>query len=218
MINLKKTAIRGTTVGEVQMRAQKMNAAKEVQERNNKIPVFMFKGFGFLPQYTERGRLYMEGPLCPLRITKNEECYNELKAESEAKEVHCEICEKSLKLPHPYQQFRELAHKRYEGRLRFEQSGGKVETLDVPYEAIKAEDEDETRRIRIKWSQKDGRNQAIVYFISLVDNKEGDKVQTFVDIDREEFRHDAIDEEPGKILAKVKAEFKNTTATIEYKD
>lgn len=215
MINYNSN-IRSTSMGEVKMREQKMEASRRVKEENSKIPVFMFKGFGFLPQYTERGSLQIEGPLCPLRINQEEECYNKLNASSGDIDVYCEICDKKLTLPHPYQQFREIAHKRYEGKLRFEQSKGKVETLDVPFTAIKAEGEDETRRIRIKWSQKDGRNQATVYFINRKGNQEGEKVQTFVDIDREEFRHDANDVEPGKVVAAVKVVFPNTEIDVKY--
>lgn len=198
---------------------QRRQANMEAEERNKKLPVFMFKGFGFRPVYgATRGNLRMEGPLCPKAITKDRDCLSQLSGEgSGSTHAECEVCGSSFTLPYDFQRFREIAHKAYEGYLNFIESKGKIQTLDVPFEAIKAEDEDKTRRIRIKWSQQDGRNQAIIYLISLVDNKEGDKVHGFVDLDREEFRHDIKDVEPGKVVSAIKVVFSKTEIDYKYK-
>lgn len=192
----------------------------ETEERNKTIPVFMFKGYGFRPFYgATRGNLRMDGPLCPRAITKDRICLAKLNGESiDTTHAECEVCGGSFDMPYGFENFRQIAHKAYEGYLNFVESGGRIQTLDVPFEAIKAEDEDETRRIRIKWSQQDGRNQAIIYLISLVGNKEGDKVHTFVDMDREEFRHDIKDIEPGKVVSAVKIVFPKTEIDFKYKE
>ncbi len=192
----------------------------ETEERNKDIPVFMFKGFGFRPFYgTTRGNLRMDGPLCPRAVSKERICLAKLNGKGiDSTQANCDVCGGHFELPNAFEEFRQIAHKAYEGYLNFVESGGKIQTLDVPFEAIKAEDQDKTRRIRIKWSQQDGRNQAIIYLISLVDNKEGDKVHAFVDLDREEFRHDIKDIDPGRVVSAVKIVFPKTEIDFKYKE
>ena len=115
-------------------------------------------------------------------------------------------------MPNSFEEFRRIAYKAYEGFLH---SKAEIITLDVPYDAVKAEAEDDTRLVKIVWSQKDGRNQALIYLIEKDAN--GDKTQIFADLDREEIRYDAGDIPPGKILAKIRAEFRNAKIDIEYK-
>jgi hypothetical protein len=210
---------KSATVGEAKVREQKRQAELETDEKNRLIPVFMFKGFGFRPQYRVRGPLYLEGPLCPRPDSKGNICFSELTGESEQNKVICEVCDFSADTAYPLQRFKEIAHKKYEGHLRFLESGGNIETLDVPYEAIKDKSEEDNRAIKIKWSQKDGRNMALIYFIDNSEsNDQGEKSQVFVDMDREEIRHDASDIPPGKILAKVIAEFPTTKVELSYKE
>ncbi len=165
-----------------------------------KFPVIFVKGFGFRPQLNLHDKIHIEGPLCPSFLLKDNRCLAELSGDADisSKNSHCEVCGRKYEMPHSFQEFRQIAHKAYDG---FVNSNAEIVTLDVPYEAIKAEDEDGTRKIRIKWSQKDGRNQAVIYFI--------DK--------REELRYDSRDEHPEKYLVKITAEFKNTNVDIAYK-
>jgi hypothetical protein len=60
------------------------------------------------------------------------------------------------------------------------------------------------------------KNQAIIYFIEK--DSTGNKTHIFADFDKEEVRYDSTDIPPGRILAKIKAEFKNSTSDIAYKE
>lgn len=182
-------------------------------ERNKQLPVIFVKGFGFRPQFNQHDKIHVNGPLCPSSLSKDKQCLAELSGDNiESIKTHCDVCGKNYEMPHSFQEFRQIAHKAYDG---FVNSQAEIITLDVPYEAIKAEDEDETRKIRIKWSQKDGRNQAVIYFIKK-DDQGGEKAHTFIDFDREEIRHDSSDKHPEEYLAKITAEFKNTDVEIKY--
>ncbi len=212
-----QTIIRSNPAGEAAAREQKRRAELETSERNSKMPVFMFQGYGFRPQYHFRNAsLFMEGPLCPRLDVNGQPCLSQLTGEGDNVNVSCDVCGFTADLPKPYEIFRQTAHKKYEGHIRYVESGGNIQTLDVPYEAIKATDHDETREIKIKWAQKDGRNMAVIYFIEKDGN--GSKTQVFVDLDREEIRYDASDVPPHKVLAMVKAEFPKTKVEIEYKE
>lgn len=212
----KNSLPRYNPAGEAKAREQKRIAERETEEQNKKIPVFMFQGYGFRPQYhVMRGGMYIEGPLCPKEDIKGNICLSELLGESDKTQVVCEACGFTANLPHPYQKFREIAHKKYDGYKRFIESGGRIETLDVPYNAIKQKFEDETRKIEIKWSQKDGRNMAVIYFFQK--NATNTKTQVFVDFDREELRYDASHTPPKNILAVIQAIFPKTDIKIKYK-
>jgi len=183
-------------------------------ERNKQFPVIIVQGFGFRPQFNQHDKIHVDGPLCLSSLSKDKQCLAELSGDNiESVKAHCDVCGKNYEMPHSFQKFRQIAHKAYDG---FVNSQAEIITLDVPYDAIKKEGEDETRKIRIKWSQKDGRNQAIIYFIKK-DEGNGKKAHLFADFDREEVRHDSSDIHPEKYLAKITAEFKNTNVNIEYK-
>ena len=194
----------------------KRSIEEKTEERNRRLPVFMFQRFGFRPQYSPRGSLRIVGPLCPNADIKKEPCLTELKGGEGESTVNCEVCGFSAVIPSSKEEFRHQAHLKYEGRMRYLESGGKIETLDVPYEAIKAEGKDDTREIKIKWSQKDGRNAAMIYFFENSTN--GEKVHIIADFDREELRHDADNILPGRVLAKITAEFPKTKSEITYKE
>lgn len=203
-----------TNSADIARRKQVRDENLERIEKNNEFPVFNFKAFGFRPYFNNNDKINIKGPLCLGSLSKDRQCLAELRGDNaESKKAHCIVCGRTYDLPHGFQEFREIANEAYDG---FVNSQAEIITLDVPYEAIKAEDEDETRKIRIKWSQKDGRNQAVIYFINK-DDTGGEKAQTFVDMDREEIRHDSSDMHPDKYLVKITAEFKSTNVGIEYK-
>lgn len=215
MPTLNQRQLRYNPAGEAASREQRRQAELELEERNKQLPVFEFMGFHFQPRYADRMSLRIDGALCPRSNRDGRPCLALLNSESEeATRVTCEVCGFSGELPYGYQKLRQLAKSAYEGYKRLIENGGQIITLDVPYEAIKDSDEDESRAIRIKWAQKEGRNMAVIYFIEKYAG--GDKSQIFVDLDREEVRYDASDIPPGKMLARVSAEFVNTQVQIDY--
>ena len=184
------------------------------ERRNKKMPTIIFKKFGFKPKYNHHNNLQIDGPLCPSKNASGGQCLALLMSDNGVSpdEVRCYVCEKKYKLPHKIDEFRKIAHLAYEGMLN---SKSEIITLDVPYEAIKAESQDENRWVKVVWSQKDGRNQAVVYLIQKDQN--GDKSQIFADLDREEIRYDPGDIPPGKIVTKVAVEFPKSKVVIKYK-
>ena len=193
-------------------REQRRLTDEALEMRNEKMPTIFLKEFAFRPQHTLRGSIRIDGPLCPRQNKNGEPCLSPLVTPSpESQVARCDVCDTDYKLPYPYQRFREVAHLAYEG---FKNRQSDLITLDVPYEAIKAKSEDETRKIKVVWSQKDGRNQAIIYLIGK--NDKGAKTHIFADLDREEIRYDPGDIPPGIILAKIKAEFEHTKIEIKY--
>lgn len=206
--------------GEAKLREQKLREATASDERNSQLKPFMFKGYGFKPVYhAHKGTISVDGPLCPRNDTKGQPCLSNLSplnGDTNQTQAICEVCGFTGTLPNPFEAFRLIANKKYDGHRRYVESGGIIETLDTPYEAIKEQSEDENRAIKIKWAQKDGRNMAVIYFIE----KDGksDKTEIFVDMDREELRYDATDIPPGKILSNVRAEFSKTKVNIEYNE
>lgn len=192
---------------------QKREADLDRMERNENFPVIFVKGYGFRPYLSNHDSINISGPLCPGSLSKDRQCLAELSGDStESSKAHCDVCGRTYELPHNFQEFRGIAHRAYEG---FVNSQAELITLDVPYEAIKAESEDETRKIKVVWSQKDGRNQAVIYLIKK-DEDRGEKAQVFADVDREEVRYDSGDMHPEEVLAKITAEFRKTKVDIEY--
>lgn len=207
-------AIKYSASGEAARREQMRNADLDRDERNKAFPTIFVKKYGFRPYYTGHDTVQIKGPLCPGSLTKERQCLAPLAGENaQVLRAHCDVCGKNYTMPHNFDEFRMIASKAYEG---FINSKAELITLDVPYGAVKAEAEDETRWVKVVWSQKDGRNQAIIYFIEKVEN--GEKSQIFADLDREEIRYDVSDIPPGKILAKVNAEFRGTKIDIKYKE
>lgn len=212
-MNFSTQTPRYSPAGEAARREQMRNADLDRQERNKKFPTIFVKKYGFRPYYTGHDTIHLKGPLCPGSLTKDKPCLATLAGETaQTAKAHCEVCGRTYDMPHSFEDFMRIAEKAWEG---FENSQTELITLDVPYEAVKAEAEDETRWVKVVWSQKDGRNQALIYLIEK--DKNGNKSQIFADLDREEIRYDAGDIPPGKILAKVKAEFRTTKVDIEYK-
>jgi hypothetical protein len=205
---------RYSAAGEAAKREQERNAALDRIERNKKFPTIFVKGFGFRPYFTGHETIQINGPLCPAFLTKAKQCLAPLTPEGiQSLKANCQVCGKNFTLPHPYQDFMSVAHRAWEGH---QNSEVELINLDIPFEAIKAEKQDETRSVKVVWSQKDGRNQAIIYFIEK--DSTGNKTHIFADFDKEEVRYDSTDIPPGRILAKIKAEFKNSTSDIAYKE
>jgi hypothetical protein len=210
---LKTKSIKYSAAGEAARREQIRNADLDREERSRALPTIFVKAYGFRAYYNDHDNIQIKGPLCPSSITKERRCLAPLTGGgTQSLTAHCDVCGKNYTMPHAFDEFRGIAHRAYEGLLN---SQTELITLDVPYEAVKAKEEDDTRWIKVVWSQKDGRNQAVIYFIEKAAN--GDKAQIFADLDREEIRYDAGDVPPGKILAKVKAEFRETKVDIDYK-
>lgn len=205
--------IRYNPAGEAARREQMRNADLDREERNKAFPTIFVKKYGFRPFYTGHDTINIKGPLCPASLTKERLCLAPLVGTSaQATTSHCEVCGKNYEMPHSFEEFRKIAHYAYEGLLN---SQATPITLDVPYDAVKASEEDETRWVKVLWSQKDGRNQAVIYFIEK--DAKGEKTHIFADMDKEEVRYDAGDVPPGRILAKLRAEFKNSETEVVYK-
>lgn len=200
--------------GEAKAKETRRNIELERDSLNQEFPTFMVKGFVFRPYYNNRDTIQIHGPLCPTNISKDKKCLAPMTGgNDETNQAECIVCGKSYEMPHSFREFRNIAHRAWEGMQNAEVE---LITVDLPFDSVKDKQQDDTRWVKVMWSQKNGRNQAIIYFIEK--DAAGEKTHIFADMDREEIRYDAGDVPPGRILAKVKAEFKNTTSEIEYKE
>ncbi len=147
-------------------REQHRVAHLENQEKNKEIPVFMFKRFGFRPYYGEiKGDLRMEGPLCAHMLDAKRNCFSKLSSASVDEIVaNCDVCNREYTLPLPFQKFKEVAKKAYEGYVNYIESGNKIVTLDAGYSSVaKDKANNGNKWVKVFWSQKDGRNMAIIF-------------------------------------------------------
>jgi len=209
---LRSNATKYNPVGEAARLQQRRSAELDRANLNQQFPTFFVKGFWFRPYYNSHDIVQIKGPLCPGALTKDKLCLSPLVGNNDLENnAKCLVCDRQYEMPYSFQDFRGVAHRAYEGLLN---SQAELITLDVPYEAIKAEAEDETRKALVVWSQKDGRNQAIIYLIEK--GRNGAKTHIFADLDREEVRYDADDIPPGEIVAKINAQFKHTKVELEY--
>lgn len=197
------------------VKQQKLDAHRDAELRSEKYQAFMFHGFGFRPyEHASSGSLGIKGPFCP-RSTKDRLCFSELdQVNASDNSMQCPVCDFTCTLPVNVDEFKRKARKSYEAKINYESVGGQIQTLDTPFDAIKERSELDDRVIEIKWSQKDGRNIAVIYFIDK--NISSDKTQMFVDFDRQEVRYDSTNDQPGEILAEVTAIFKNASMNIKY--
>ena len=147
----------------------------------------------------------IEGPLCIEDSAKLES--DDQNVSTNAK---CPLCERNYQLHLPIQPFKELAHKAYQAS-----KDSKLETisLDSPIQPIKDRSEDDTHWVEVKLGHtSDGRKVGVVY---IGDKRRNKKVQTFIDLENEQFRGDKADASPHEVVTKVKAEFLHTIHTIE---
>lgn len=96
-----------------------------------------------------------------------------------------------------------------------------VYSLDLPPTKVADEDrEDENYWVQARISEKNGKRMAVIYF---GERKKGvqektDYVQTFLDFEDEQMRFDKTNKNPMKLLAKLTAEFSESTIKIERND
>lgn len=154
------------------------------------------------------GEFICDSPLCP-----NSTCHMVLKSRIDG--YFCVKCEKLYP--------RKKDHNTTLGEVRDSWEGHKtlnkpVYSLDLPPTKVVDEDrEDENYWVQARISEKEGKRMAVVYFGErLRENQEKkDYSQIFLDFGDEQLRFDKNNKNPMKLLAKLTAEFNDSSTTIK---
>ncbi len=145
-------------------------------------------------------------PYCP-------KCKAKLSQKSEY-DLYCDLCEIPYEAKPSILTVAQLASRAYNAKLK---EGWTIETLDLPPGIVKDENEDENYWIEARLGQKDGKLMAIIYFGDKNNNVNSKKTysQVFLDFDDEQMRFDKANKNPLEIIARLKAEFINSSHTSE---
>ncbi len=172
----------------------------------------LYKAFGVLwkPYTNNRGNTFLQDvPLCP-----DEGCHTFLKQNSG--QWFCVKCDKMYPCKDSYSIDREWANLMWEGHKTL---NWEVYSLELPLTTLKAGDDDDNYWVKVKLGEKGGKRVAVIYFgekINGVQDK-NDYAQVFIDIENEQLRFDPNNKNPIKIMASLKAEFKDSIITQERK-
>ena len=92
-----------------------------------------------------------------------------------------------------------------------------VYSLDLPPTKVRDEDkEDENYWVQARIVEKDGKRMAVVYFGERMKGQHKDDYsQIFLDFDDEQLRFDKSNKNPMKLLAKLTAEFPDSTTSLK---
>ncbi len=147
-------------------------------------------------------------PYCP-------KCKAQLTQKSDY-DLYCELCDLPYEAKPTILTVAGIASRAYNAKLK---EGWKVETLDLPPGVVKDTDENEDFWIEAKLGQKDGKLMAIVFIGDKKKNKDGKKSysQVFLDLDDEQIRFDKANKNPLEIIAKLTAEFINSSHSSQKK-
>ena len=98
----------------------------------------------------------------------------------------------------------------------FQTFGQPVYSLDLPPTKVVDSAEDENYWVQARISEKNGKRMAVVYFGERIKGKQEktDYVQTFLDFEDEQLRFDKTNKNPMKLLAKLTAEFPESTINV----
>jgi len=146
-------------------------------------------------------------PLC-----LNETCHMVLQNLSDG--YFCVKCNKTYKRVKPHSETRAEVQNSWEG---FQTIGQPVYSLDLPPTKVVDQAEDENYWVQARISEKQGKRMAVVYFGERIKGKQekDDYVQIFLDFKDEQLRFDKTNKNPMKLLAKLTAEFPESTIKAE---
>lgn len=195
-------------------RVNSMSAFQPIHERTRPEKLYKFKGLLWQPVHSVSHRTghisddIESLPFCP-------KCKAKLTQRSSV-DLHCDLCEKYYKVEPDIDTIRQRAYIAYHAKLK---EGFVVESLDLPPEIIKSEDESDDFWVEARLGQKDGKLMAVIYFGDKRKSGEGKKAysQVFLDFDDEQMRFDKANKNPLEIIGKLKAEFLNSKHTSEKK-
>lgn len=173
----------------------------------------LFKSHGLLWQVKineEQDLEWLDGvPLCP-----TENCRSPLQHKEGG--YWCSNCEKQYPCPKGYQVTHEEVERKWQGyKLR----NHPVHSLDLPPTKVGDMAEDENYWIKARIGEKNGKKMAVVYFGEKTSDAQNSKdyVQAFLDFEDEQLRFDKANKNPMKLLAKLTAEFPESTTTVHEK-
>jgi len=124
-------------------------------------------------------------------------------------------CDKLYPREKPHDEVRRAVQSKWEG---FQTLDHTIYSLDLPPTKVVSENnEDENYWVQARISEKEGKRMAVVYFGEKVKGvqKKQDYSQIFLDFEDEQLRFDKNNKNPIKLLAKLTAEFSDSTTTLK---
>ena len=129
--------------------------------------------------------------------------------------ARCQNCEKDFKPPMPLNPLKQQAYIAFEAKLK---ENFEVISLELPPDVIVDRDENDEYWIEARLGQKNGKLMGLVYMGEKLSNQtKKDYVQMFADIDDQQMRFDKGNKNPLKLLARIEAEFEESTTTVDKK-
>ena len=155
------------------------------------------------------GEFIADTPLC-----LNETCRMVL--QNNADGYFCVKCNKKYQQAKPHSEIIREVRDSWEG---FQTFGQPVYSLDLPPTKVVDEAEDENYWVQARISEKQGKRMAVIYFGERIKGKQekNDYTQIFLDFKDEQLRFDKTNKNPMKLLAKLTAEFPESTINVKRK-
>jgi hypothetical protein len=145
-------------------------------------------------------------PLCP-----NNACHSVLQEKTEG--YFCANCQKIYPQKKDFSTILREVQDSWEGFQTLKQP---VYSLDLPPTKVVDENEDENYWVQARISEKEGKRMAVVYFGERVEAQEKQNYsQIFLDFEDEQLRFDKNNKNPMKLLAKLTAEFGESTTILK---
>lgn len=176
--------------------------------KDNGDKLYISHGVIWRTVINQRGYEFIaDTPLC-----LNESCHMVLQVLADG--YFCVKCNKTYKRTKNHSETRNEVQHSWEG---FQTIGQPVYSLDLPPTKVVDGAEDENYWVQARISEKNGKRMAVVYFGERVKGQQQktDYVQTFLDFEDEQLRFDKTNKNPMKLLAKLTAEFPESTIRVE---
>jgi hypothetical protein len=152
-------------------------------------------------------RAHCPNETCHAVLTRSSSPYNRTAV------LYCTNCKKRHTLDMTFDDLVADVQRRFEGWLTLDYP---IESLDPPPTAVSAKGEDDNYWVKIRLTERQGKRMAVVYIgEKLQEQTQQDYAQLFFDAEDDLVRFDKNNKNPMKLLAKLTAEFPDSTVTIE---
>lgn len=128
--------------------------------------------------------------------------------------AHCLNCNKDFKLETNLEDLRKKVARQYMIKIR---EGYKVHFLDEPPTQLKANEENEKYFVSVKFQERDGKKQGVVYFgEKTAKQSKKDYAQVFIDFENQAVRFDQSNKHPNDVAKSVKTIFKKSGKKVRF--
>lgn len=128
--------------------------------------------------------------------------------------AHCSSCNKDFKIDTNLVKLKTKVARQYMAKQR---ENYEVHFLDEPPTQLKAKEENEKYFVSVKFQERDGKKQGVVYFGEKTKKQtKKDYAQVFIDFESEQMRADKNNKHPNAIAKLVKTVFPGTGNKVKF--